>query len=152
MTLQVTPDGPAETVADSLRVRQRPEFVESSVSDSTIPQAVPTARGAEHGESGHVEAEEAAQRTFSLSVLISAIRCTLTYLVFPFVAPIVGIASGVGSTIGVVTSVIGIASNLWSIQRFHASQHRWRWHITAINVAIIVLLTVLLVLDLGDLV
>ena len=98
-----------------------------------------------------VAAEEEAQRTFSTSIVISAIRCLLTYVIFPFVAPIVGIASGVGSTIGIVTSVIGIAANLWSIQRFHKSQHPWRWPITAINVGIIVLLSILLVIDVADL-
>ena len=98
-----------------------------------------------------VAAEEEAQRTFSTSILISAARCTLTYVVFPFVAPIVGIASGIGSTIGVVTSVIAIVANVWSIRRFHASRHPWRWPITAINVAIIALLSVLLVIDLTDL-
>ena len=98
-----------------------------------------------------VAAEEDAQRTFSTSIVISGIRCLLTYVIFPFVAPIVGIASGVGSTIGIITSVIGIAANLWSIQRFHSSQHPWRWPITAINVGIIVLLSVLLVIDVADL-
>ncbi len=98
-----------------------------------------------------VAAEEEAQRTFSTSVVISGIRCLLTYVVFPFVAPIVGIASGVGSTIGIITSVIGIGANLWSIQRFHSSNHPWRWPITAINVGIIVLLSILLVIDVADL-
>jgi hypothetical protein len=98
-----------------------------------------------------VATEEEAQRTFSTSILISAVRCLLTYVVFPFVAPIVGIASGIGSTIGVVTSLIAIAANVWSIRRFHASHHPWRWPITAINVGIIALLSVLLVIDLTDL-
>lgn len=98
-----------------------------------------------------VAAEEEAQRTFSTSIVISGVRCLLTYVIFPFVAPLVGIASGVGSTIGIITSVIGIAANLWSIKRFHASQHRLRWPITAINVGIIVLLSILLVIDLTDL-
>lgn len=98
-----------------------------------------------------VSAEEEAQRTFSTSILISAIRCLLTYVVFPFVAPLVGIASGVGSTIGIVASIIGIVANVWSIKRFHSSSHPWRWPITAINVGIIVLLSILLVLDLTEL-
>ena len=98
-----------------------------------------------------VAADEEAQRTFSTSIGISGIRCLLTYVIFPFVAPIAGLASGVGSTVGVITSIIGIAANLWSIQRFHSSQHRLRWPITAINVGIIVLLSVLLVIDLTDL-
>ena len=112
---------------------------------------VSTERVIEHSVGG-VAAEEEAQRTFSTSILISAVRCLLTYVLFPFVAPIVGIASGIGSTIGVVTSIIGIAANVWSIWRFHLSAHPWRWPITAINVGIIVLLSVLLVIDLTDLV
>lgn len=103
------------------------------------------------GTAERVAAEEEAQKTFSTSVLISAIRCTLTYVIFPFATPVLGIASGVGSTIGIIASVIGITANLYSIKRFHASQHRLRWQITAINVGIIILLSVLLVLDVGNL-
>jgi len=99
-----------------------------------------------------LDAEEVAQKTFSTSIAISAVRCLLTYVMFPFVAPIVGIASGVGSTVGVVTSIIGIAANIWSIRRFHAARHPWRWAITAINVGVIVLLAVLFVIDLTALV
>ena len=99
-----------------------------------------------------LDAEEVAQKTFSTSIAISAVRCLLTYVLFPFVAPIVGIASGVGSTVGVVTSIVGIAANVWSIRRFHASQHPWRWPITAINVGVIVLLAVLFVIDLTALI
>lgn len=101
---------------------------------------------------GDVAAEEDAQRTFSTSIVISGVRCLLTYVIFPFVAPIVGIASGVGSTIGVVASIIGIVANVWSIHRFHASHHPWRWAITAINVAIIGLLSALLIIDLANLI
>lgn len=98
-----------------------------------------------------IAAEEEAQRTFSTSMVISGVRCLLTYVLFPFVAPIVGIASGVGSTIGVITSIVGIAANVWSIKRFHGSSHPWRWWITAINVSVIVLLAILFVIDLTDL-
>ncbi len=100
---------------------------------------------------GDTAAEEEAQKTFSTSITISAVRCLFTYVLFPFVAPIVGVASGVGSTIGVVTSVIGIAANVWSIRRFHSSRHSWRWPITAINLGVIGLLSILFVIDLTDL-
>lgn len=109
------------------------------------------AAGSRTGRRGQVADQERSQRVFSTSILISAVRCLLTYVVFPFVAPIVGIASGVGSGIGIVTSVVGIAANVWSIRRFHASAHPWRWWITAINVGVIGLLAVLLALDLGNL-
>jgi len=111
----------------------------------------PSAPAASRARAEQVAAEEDAQRVFSTSVVISAVRCLLTYVLFPFVAPVVGIASGVGSTIGIVTSTVAIAANVWSIRRFHRADHRWKWPITAINVAIIALLLVLLALDVANL-
>ena len=43
-----------------------------------------------------------AERAMTTSLLISAGRCILMYLVFPFVLPAVGLASGVGHGIGLV--------------------------------------------------
>lgn len=95
--------------------------------------------------------EEQANRTFSTSVLVSAVRCTLAYVVFPWLLPAFGAARDVGPAIGLVIGPIAIAFNVASIRRFHASGHRWKWHITALNVAVIALLSVLFVLDLRDL-
>ena len=95
---------------------------------------------------------EQPERVFSQSVVISGIRCLLTYVVFPFVAPIVGIASGIGSGIGLVVGLVAIASNVWSIRRFHRSDHKYKWPVSALNAGIIVLLLILMVIDLRDLV
>jgi len=94
---------------------------------------------------------EPPERVFSQSVLISGIRCVLTYVVFPFVAPIVGIASGIGSGIGLVVGLIAIVANVFSIRRFHRSDHRYKWPVSALNAGIIVLLLILMVIDLQDL-
>lgn len=88
-----------------------------------------------------------AERTFSTSILVSGVRCLLTYVVFPFVAPIVGIASGIGSTIGLIIGTIAIVANVFSIRRFWRADHRWKWPVSALNVGIIGLLVVLLVHD-----
>ena len=96
--------------------------------------------------------EEQANRTFSTSVLVSAVRCTLAYVVFPWLLPAFGVAGDVGPAIGLVIGPIAIAFNVASIRRFHASDHRWKWQITALNCAVIVLLTVLFVLDVRELV
>ena len=50
-----------------------------------------------------------AYSAFQKSMLISAVRCTLTYVVFPFVLPTVGLATGVGPVIGIVIGVALIA-------------------------------------------
>lgn len=92
-------------------------------------------------------ASEPAERIFSTSVVISGIRCLLTYLVFPFVAPIVGITSNTGAVIGVLLGLVAVVFNVLSIRRFFASKHPYRWWASAMNVAVIVLLVVLFVVD-----
>lgn len=77
-------------------------------------------------------------------------RCLLAYVVFPWLLPLFGVVGGVGPLIGLVVGVVAIGFNVASIRRFQVSGHPWRWHITAINVAVIGLLTVLLVADLAD--
>lgn len=96
--------------------------------------------------------EVAAQRAFSTSILISATRCLLTYIVLPFVAPAIGIAKDVGPGVGITIGLVAIASNVLTIRRFHAARHRWRWAYTAIALSVIGLLLVLMVQDIVDLV
>jgi len=108
----------------------------------TVDAALPTTPAVEH---------ERATRVFSTSVLISGIRCTLAYVVFPWLLPALGLASGVGPALGLVIGPIAIAFNVASIRRFHASDHRWKWWITALNGAVIALLLVLLILDVREL-
>ena len=91
---------------------------------------------------------DAANRAFSTSVLVSAIRCTLTYVVFPWLLPALGVAGGVGPGIGLAIGTVAIGFNVASIRRFQASQHKWRTRVIALNCAVIVLLSVLVVLDL----
>lgn len=83
---------------------------------------------------------------------ISGVRCILAYVVFPWVLPAASRTSGVGPAIGLVVGLVAIGFNVASIRRFQQSGHRWRWHITALNSAVIVLLTVLVARDVIDLV
>jgi len=92
-----------------------------------------------------------AYSTFQKSMLISATRCTLTYVVFPFVLPAAGLATGVGPVVGLVIGVVAIVCDVFTIRRFFAVDHRWRWHFTAIAVSVIGLLSVLLTQDIAHL-
>ncbi len=94
---------------------------------------------------------QSAYAIFQRSMLISAIRCTLTYVVFPFLAPIIGAVTGVGPAIGVVIGTGAIVCDVFTIRRFFAVDHRWRWHFSAIAACIISLLLVLLVKDVAHL-
>lgn len=88
-----------------------------------------------------------AENAFSKSILVSAVRCTFTYLLIPFGFPLIGLSADVGPWIGLPIGLIAIVANLVSIRRFHRADHRWKWPMTVINVGIIGLLVVLVTLD-----
>lgn len=93
----------------------------------------------------------AAQRVFSMAIMVSAVRCLLTYLVLPFAAPALGFATGVGPAVGLGVGAVAVVANVFSIRRFHRACHRWRWPYTAVASGVIGLLLVMMAVDLVDL-
>jgi heme O synthase-like polyprenyltransferase len=93
-----------------------------------------------------------ARSAFQKSIGISATRCLLMYIVFPFVLPALGIAKGVGPAIGLVIGLLAIVSITYSIRRFWRANHSKRWHYTAFGTTIIAFLIVLAVTDIGSLI
>ena len=77
------------------------------------------------------------ERAFNTAILVSAVRCTLTYVVFPFVAPLLSIAPGVGPVVGIIVGTIAIVANLYSVNRFRASTHRLRRPMILINTPLV---------------
>ena len=100
-------------------------------------------------ESGYTPQQ--AEKAFSTSVMVSAVRCLLTYIVLPWLLPLVGVAKGWGPVLGLIVSPIAIVFNVLSIRRFHRSDHKYKWPISIVNATIIVLLVVLVIRDLSDL-
>lgn len=92
-----------------------------------------------------------ADRAFSTSILVSAVRCVLTYIVLPFVAPALGIAKDVGPWVGIPIGLVAILCNVLSMRRFWAADHKWRWGYTAIATIVIGLLLVLMATDVAEL-
>ena len=92
-----------------------------------------------------------AERTFSASIVISGVRCALTYVVFPWLLPAAGWAGGAGPGLGLVIGLVAIGFNLVSIRRAWALRHRYRWPITALNSGVVILLVILAAIDIGDL-
>ena len=94
----------------------------------------------------------AAYRTFQKSMLISATRCTLTYVVFPFLLPFLHILKGGAPVIGILVGTVALVSDTFTIRRFFAVDHKWRWYFSGLAFAVMCLLSVLLVQDITDLV
>jgi hypothetical protein len=95
--------------------------------------------------------ERSARRAFEVSIWISATRCLLTYIVLPFVFPIIGVSTRATPWIGLPVSAIAIAADYLSIRRFWRADHRFKWQYTALAGAIIVAMLVLVAIDVTNL-
>lgn len=91
--------------------------------------------------------ERQVHRIFETSILISATRCTLAYVIFPIFAPALYAATKWGPTIGLLVGVLALFFDVVSIRRFWSSDHRWRWPMTAVYACVISLVMVLMVHD-----
>ena len=89
--------------------------------------------------------EEGAHRIFRVGILLSAMRCLLTYIFLPILAPLLGVAGGVGPAIGIPLAVVALSFDVMGVRRFWLADHRWRWQMTGIYVAVMALVVALLV-------
>ncbi|MYJ13219.1 MAG: hypothetical protein F4078_02705 [Acidimicrobiia bacterium] len=94
---------------------------------------------------------QAAERRFSQSMVVSGTRCLLAYIVFPYVFPLIGVADVVGPAVGVTIGAVAVVFNGLSIRRFWRGDHRLKWPISAVNVAVIGLMCFLAASDIGKL-
>jgi hypothetical protein len=99
---------------------------------------------------GKTATAEEARSAFQKSIFISAARCILMYIFFPFVLPLIGVAKGVGPVIGLIIGVLAIVSIVFSVRRFWRANHSKRWHYTVFGLAIIGFLIVLAIADLSS--
>lgn len=95
--------------------------------------------------------EASAVQLVERSLVISMVRCLLTYIVLPFLAPIFGVAADVAPAVGIVVGVVAIVANVASVRRFWRADHRYRWHYTALAAVIIAAMVWLIVVDVADL-
>lgn len=93
-----------------------------------------------------------AQKAFQTSLLVATVRCLLMYIVFPFVLPAIGVASGVGPWIGLPIGLVAIVAIVMSIRRFWRADHSKRWHYTVIGTTVIGFLIVLAVSDFAEII
>lgn len=88
-----------------------------------------------------------AQTAFGRSLAISAVRCTLTYVVIPLLGPVLGLSGVLGPILGLALGAISIVAIVVATRRLFAADHKWRWPYTFIGGGIIVLLLIGEVVD-----
>ena len=93
-----------------------------------------------------------AERAFSLSLLVSAVRCILAYVILPFVTPLIGLASGVGPVVGIGIALVALVANVISLRRFWRLRHPWLKPVAVLHISVMTLLIVLISMDISKLV
>ncbi len=82
----------------------------------------------------------AARTALSESVVISGVRCLITYLLIPL-AGAAGLLATIGRPISAVLCVLGIVFSVRSARRFWSTQNRHRWTYTVFAAVLIAYLS-----------
>lgn len=89
-----------------------------------------------------------AHRAFRVSVVISAVRCLITYLAIPILVPLLSLSGWVAAPVGIALCVVAVVNGVVSVRRFWASDHARRWMYTGFMGIVFVILGVAMVTEL----
>lgn len=81
------------------------------------------------------------------SLVLSAVRCVLTYAIVPLVVPLIGWAGVLAAPLSLALSAVAIVLAVTSLRRVWWADYRHRWPYTAFIVAAVTLLTIVIVGD-----
>jgi len=89
-----------------------------------------------------------AQRAFGFSLLISALRCTLQYLLLPVILPLIGITSGAALPLIILLDLLALWLLLGSLRFFWSIRHPRRFHLLPLAALVLLLIITSLGYDL----
>lgn len=98
------------------------------------------------------QTDREAHRSFRTSLIVSGVRCLITYLLVPILVPIVSFAGVLAAPVGIVLCVVAAVNGVVSLRKFWTSNHRTRWMYTAFIAVVFVVLAVALATDIARLV
>lgn len=93
-----------------------------------------------------------AHKAFRTSLVVSAIRCLITYLVIPIAVPLLSFAGVLAAPIGIVLCIIAVVNGIHSVRRFWISEHRMKWLYTWFMAFVFLVLGVALYADISRLI
>jgi hypothetical protein len=93
-----------------------------------------------------------ARRSTTTAIVVSGIRCTITYLLIPILAPFVGLLDTLGAPISIALSSFAMVMGIAGVRRFWIADHRARWSYTTFIGVVLVLLCVAIGSDVSTIV
>lgn len=82
------------------------------------------------------------------SLMLSAVRCLITYVAIPLLVPVFGWLTPIAAPVSLVLTVVAGVMAITSLRRVWAANWSGRWGYTVFAVAVLVALAGLLVFDL----
>ncbi|MFC5338442.1 hypothetical protein [Leucobacter denitrificans] len=137
------------------------ELSETQEQSSSIAELAPTRPTADrfmrallrvNGIKKTRKAEQSAHRNMQIAMIITGIRCIITYLAIPIAVPIIGLSGAVSAPIGIGLSIIAVVTGISSLRQFWRSDHKYRWMYTAFIAVIFIVLAIALVSDISTIV
>jgi ABC-type iron transport system FetAB permease component len=89
-----------------------------------------------------------AQRALTFGLMLSALRCTVQYVVLPFVLPWVGVATSISLWVTLVLGGIAIASLTRNVRYLWRLRHARRWSYLAFAGIVATSLVLFMAIDL----
>lgn len=86
-----------------------------------------------------------AHRAFRIAVVVSGIRCLVTYLAIPVLVPLLSLTGAVAAPIGIALCVVAVVSGVLAVRRFWRADHPQRWLYTAFMGVVFAVLALALV-------
>lgn len=96
-------------------------------------------------------AARGAHRAFRVSVVVSAVRCLITYVAIPVLLPLLSLSGWLAAPVGIVLCLVAGVNGVLSVRRFWRADHRHRWTYTAFIAVVFVVLTISVLTELGRL-
>lgn len=85
-----------------------------------------------------------AHRAFRLALVLTAIRCTITYVAIPVLVPLISFMGVVATPISVALCLFAFGNGVVSLRRFWKTDHRGKWAYTWFIMFVFVILAVTL--------
>ncbi|MFC1464207.1 MAG: hypothetical protein ACFLMY_05100 [Candidatus Brachytrichaceae bacterium NZ_4S206] len=77
-------------------------------------------------------------RLFTGSVIFVSVRCTLQYIVLPFVLPLIGLGGNWSAGLGALIDIVALVTIAYNVRRLWHTSWRWRYiGLAAVMVGII---------------
>lgn len=97
-----------------------------------------------------------AHRNFRVALIVSGVRCLITYLLIPILipilVPILGVAGVLAAPLGILLCLVAGVNGVASVRRFWISDHRGKWMYTWFIGIVFAILAIAMVSDIARIV